>query len=1024
MKKLEEALLHISIIVIALLANRRITYEFSVPKYAMVTVFTLLITVVLLLEWSKKNKFEVEMHTSFANLLWFFFSISALLSTIYVFRNNRYYFRYSIDIALYIVLTAFIALYFSNRTNIKGVITRLLLTFQGAGVVIAIDGLLNFYTGTSIFFGRIGEPFDRTTIKASVGNVIFVTNYLVMLLPVALYFVISNDYGWQNAKKRDYVLTKIFSMVYFLLALIVTAIGQTRSEYIAITVMILIFTLFYFIYGRKKEQNNSELAEQLKRFNKIALIVLIVLSAAVLIVYNTDNPLTVRGTVSILERFAPQVFVSNAEERVLAWLSSVQQWKKSKLIGMGIGTYQVFAIEGLAQVMEKHPRFLYVWNNFKRTHNDYFQVLGETGILGFSAIMTLAVLLGIYALNRFKKIQKKDDFLLFLTMSMGFVGFMIQSVFSFPGQLLPNALLAIFYAAVATGVYFNSTEGGFLFWKIKLRGFPLALGLVALLFVSISSTYLTWNYFISEVYFKDGNSSYNFLAALDAEKNKLQQFERDITTKLDELEDLSGPFASLRPENFKIENLDPLEVEKRRINQIASIRTNLVSNLEKVRNGLKNIEQLQQQHSKIAVESLLKSVQMNHTYGKSHFYLASLCLREERINSLANALREGKTSVLTQDFDGYQKVIAPQYKSSDLAYFMNLRGLIDESLLANMQALLDSCALFKTSLLSFNERNTYKALASRYAMLSNSVKQLRQYLETLPQDEAIQIAIERLDELFEKYRSEFVRWAEGTVYRLPGSWSRYPEWKNVDTVRAARGEDIYRSLAVVMASFEPLDSEQSIEFLQRLGLKEVWACEAMASKGVWAVPDGVAPILMAAAQKLQGRDSARAREIFKLIQEKYKPSFERISKERDKIDLKSEVNMYLAELSKAVGDILSKENIPSARIKAVQTVITDLSSQMEAQLKSADWKQAIKNELTAFQRGSFATVHSLISNLPDAMRNQLQKLLSGLIKDADKLSQILQQISQIASNVPMQMWLWERYSRFIAMYDVLKEVVQ
>jgi len=54
--------------------------------------------------------------------------------------------------------------------------------------------------------------------------------------------------------------------------------------------------------------------------------------------------------------------------------------------------------------------------------------------------------------------------------------------------------------------------------------------------------------------------------------------------------------------------------------------------------------------------------------------------------------------------------------------------------------------------------------------------------------------------------------------------------------------------------------------------------------------------------------------------------------------------------------------------------------------------------------------------------SQLQRFLSGLIKDPDRLSQILQQISQTANNVPRQMWLWERYSRFIAMYDVLEEV--
>ncbi|MEN3008224.1 O-antigen ligase family protein [Pseudothermotoga sp.] len=1024
MKRFEEALLHVGIIVVALLANRSITYEFSVPKYAAITAFTLLLIVFLLFDWSKKNKFELELYIPFTGLLWFVFSLIALLSTTYVLRVNRYYFKYSIMDALYILLTVFMAFYFANRIIKKGSITRLLLTFLAAGMVIAMDGLLNFYTGTSIFFGRVGEPFDRNTIKSSVGNVIFVTNYLVMLLPVSLYFVISNDYGWENAKKRDYILTKIFSTVYFLLALVVTAIGQTRSEYIALVTMVFIFILFYAIYWRKKEQERNLLAEQLKRFNKIVTVLLMILCAVVLIVYNTDNPLTVKGTVSIVERFAPEVFASNAEERILAWLSAVEQWKMSKLIGTGIGTYQIYAIEGLAKVMEKHPRFVYVWNNFKRTHNDYFQVLGETGILGLSIIVTLSILLALYALNRFKNIQKKDDFLLFLAMSMGFVGFMIQSVFSFPAHLLPNGLLAIFYASVATSVYFNPIENGFLIWKIKLRGFKLAVLLIVVLFTTISTTYLKWNHFISEVYFKNGSSSYNFLSVLDSEKSKLRQLESDITNKLKELEELTGSFVSLRPENFKVDNLNPIEIEKRRVSQIASIRTSLLNDLEKVKNGLKNIEQLQQQHFKLAVNNLLKSAQLNHTYGKSHFYLASLCLRGERINSLASALREGKTSVLTQSFDEYQKLIAPQYKSSDLAYFINLKGLIDESLLANMQALLDSCALFKTSLLSFNERNTYKALASRYAMLSISVKQLKQYLEPFAQDEAVQIALAQLDDLSAKYRSEFIYWAEGTVYRLPGSWNRYPEWKNINAIRAAQGEDIYRSLAVMMVNFEPLDSEHTLEFMKRLASKEVWACEAMAAKGVWAVPDGVAPILLAAAQKLQSKDPQMASEILKFMLERYKTSRELIMKELGEIELKSEIDSYLKEISKSVADSLTKEAIPSVRINTAQTIIEGFSAQIETQLKQADWKQAIKNEILAFQKGNFNVAYSLVANLPNTMLSQLQKILSNLVKDQNKINQILQQISQVVNNVPERIWLWERYSRFIAIYETLEEVSQ
>lgn len=153
------------------------------------------------------------------------------------------------------------------------------------------------------------------------------------------------------------------------------------------------------------------------------------------------------------------------------------------------------------------------------------------------------------------------------------------------------------------------------------------MALVAVLFTVLSTTYLKWNYFVSEVYFKSGNNSYSFLASLDGEKNRLEQLEKTLLMKLEELENLSGPFVNLRPENFKIENLDPVEVEKRRISQIVSIRTGLANDLEKVRNGLKEIQRLQQQHSKLARENLLKSVRMNHTYGKSHFYLASLALR-------------------------------------------------------------------------------------------------------------------------------------------------------------------------------------------------------------------------------------------------------------------------------------------------------------------------------------------------------------------------------------------------------------
>ncbi|MDI6863276.1 MAG: hypothetical protein QMC97_07860, partial [Pseudothermotoga sp.] len=244
------------------------------------------------------------------------------------------------------------------------------------------------------------------------------------------------------------------------------------------------------------------------------------------------------------------------------------------------------------------------------------------------------------------------------------------------------------------------------------------------------------------------------------------------------------------------------------------------------------------------------------------------------------------------------------------------------------------------------------------------------------------------------------------------------------TLRAIQGEDIYRVLAVQLASFESLTNDKAIEFLQYLARKEIWACEAVASKGVWGVPDGAALIYLVAVQFLRAHDPVRANELLQTMREDYKPSFERIASELQRLDLKKTIDEYLQNVSKAIERILSKENVPSVRIKSVQSIVEGLSDQIESQFKSADWKMAINNELTAIQGGDVNKAHSLVSSLTSAMINEVQRLLSNVIKDQNKLNQAVQEIKVVVNNVPMALKLWERYSRFVAFYNVLEEVSQ
>ncbi|MEJ5229245.1 MAG: O-antigen ligase family protein [Pseudothermotoga sp.] len=1023
MSKVEEIFIHITVIVVALFANKFVTYEFSVPKYAILTAFALILAAVLVYRAYKER--ELKLYFSMANLSWFLFSIASLLSTITVYRENRLYFKYSIDIAIFVLLTALIGLYVSNKFRTKEHITRILLTFVGTGTIVAIDALLNFYTGKSIFLGTVGEPFSRASIKSTIGNTIFVANYMTMLLIISLYFIFSFDFGWKKYSYKNTFLIKVFSLVTAFLALITIIVSQTRSEYISLILSTSILISFYLIYSKKTQVKiDNEQVEKdhprLHKLNRLLLVILCVGVLAILIAYSTDNPLTGKGQLSITSRFSAMASVSSRDERFLAWLASIYQWKDNKILGDGIGTYQVKAIDTLEEAMKDHPDLLYGWNNFKRTHNDYLQVLGETGVLGFASIVLLAIVLIVYAFRYLGSVTNRDDLLLFLIFACAFIGFMIQSFFSFPGHLLPNSLLALFVAATATGRYFN--ERKIMAWEIKLKRFGLALSLILVMVITSASAYLKWNYFISEVHFKNGNNYYNGLISISNDKNLFQQYEKTYAQKLEELNTLTGEFTYLRPENYKYSNLSGVELEKQRIKQIATIRAELEKNLSTIRNNLKKAEEFEKSYTQKAEEALFKALKLNRIYGKSYFYLASLSLRPLRIEKLTNALTKKDYSVLRQEFDLYQEYIAAQYRDTDLLFTTELLEKKPEltQVIATMQAIVDSCGLFKTSLLSFNERNTYKGLATRYHSLCDAIDQLVNQLETSKDDPVVQQAIDEFKKLRERYLEEFIRYAKATVDKLPGGWNRFPDWKNLNLYRAISGEDIYRLMATLAVSINSVTDEKIFSLIEYLAQKESWACEGMASKGVWAVPDGVAEYLWAAAAQFEKSDSERAKDLYRKMMQLYQPAYSRIGEDIKRFDVEKIVEKYLGDIAEALSNALLQSGVSVDRVEAVKGTIGEFIPQIQRYLRNIDWEAIVRAELNSIVYDKkYNQKFTLTNSIPNALKNEVLNLITLVIKDQTKASQAFDKVSSAIVNLPSELLLWERESRFLAFYQLL-----
>jgi len=1023
MTKVEEILIHITVIVVALFANKFVTYEFSVPKYAILTAFALVLAAILIYRVYRAR--ELKLYLSMANLSWFLFSVASLLSTITVYRENRMYFNYSIDIATFILLTALIGLYISNRFTNKEHITRILLTFVGTGTIVAIDAILNFYTGKSIFLGTVGEPFSRASIKSTIGNTIFVSNYMTMLFMISLYFIFSFDFGWRKYTYKNTFLIKTFSLVTALLALITIIVGQTRSEYISLILSTVILICFYLIYSKKTQLNidNQQVQKdlpRLRKLNRLLLVILCIGVVGILIVYNTDNPLTGKGQLSITSRFSAMASVSSRDERFLAWLGSIYQWKDNKILGDGIGTYQLKAIDTLEEAMKDHPELLYGWNNFKRTHNDYLQVLGETGILGFASVVLLAVVLIVYAFRYLSSVTNRDDLSLFLIFACAFIGFMIQSFFSFPGHLLPNSLLALFIAAAATGRYFN--EKKIMAWEIKLKGLGLVFCLLLVMAITSASTYLKWNYFISEVSFKNGNNYYNGLINISNDKNLFQQYEKMYVQKLQELNTLTGEFTYLRPENYKYSNLSGADLEKQRIKQIATIRAELEKNLSTIRTNLKKAEELEKTYTQKAEEALFEALKLNHIYGKAYFYLASLSLRPLRIEKLANTLSKKDYSVLRQEFDLYQKYIAKQYRGTDLLFAAQLLEKKPEltQVIATMQAIVDSCGLFKTSLLSFNERNTYKGLTTRYHSLCDAINQLVDELQSSKDDPVVQKAIDELRELRERYLEEFIRYAKATVDKLPGGWNRFPDWKNINLLRAISGEDIYRLTATLAVSIDSVTDTKIFSLIEYLAQKESWACEGMASKGVWAVPDGVAEYLWAAAAQFERSDSERAKDLYRKMMQLYQSAYNRISEEIKRFDVEQIIQKYLDGIAEMLTNILLESGVSTDRVEAVKGTVREFAPQIQRYLRNIDWEAIVRAELNSIVYDKkYNQKFTLSNSIPNALKNEVLNLITLVVKDQAKASQAFDKVSSRVVNLPDELLLWERESRFLAFYQLL-----
>ncbi len=889
----ESLFLYFTFIFIAIFAHPKLTYEFSTSKYFFLIIFfTLSMTLFLLRKFNKK---ETSLYFSWAHVGWFLFGIAAVVSTFTVLRENPLYFPFSFEIGIYAFLTFFMVLYFSNFLDTKRAITYFLLFVMISGTMVSIEALLNYYTGQSFFLGSYGSG-GKMSIKATIGNPNFVSDFLASLLPITVYFVLSYDFGWTPKKEKPgleffapIMIIKVLGLINFAIFYFLVLVIGTRSVILSLMVGVVVFIIGYFYYKwtRKKKEiidnfkkiegYSKKIADILKKTNFVFLIAIIFIGLLLpILLSNPNNPLApgtnvAARTSSIFDDRGFQT--TGGKARVLAWKASIYQFKDYPIIGNGIGTYMLTAVDYMGDAVQDEPEYIDSWSNFKRTHNDYFQVLGEMGLFGFLSMAVTLVLLIIMFFLILGDQKNPDDAILLILLAVAFTEILGHSFTEFPLHLLPNQLWALAMTGLGFGRYFNVKKR--LAFHLSFKGWRMPALIALVLVVGITSGWLKFNSVMAEAKFKEGNGYYSSFGQIESQENQMKSQKTQVSQLFEQLENREGQYAVFEKDTYIKQKMAEMgnsigqfSEQELQISLLNKLNEDIQTEENKLNGYVKqindNLNYLSAERTKRydkALSDFLASLDSLGCYGKSMFYISLMMVRPERKQALYDELNTSndKMETLTRHFtqsDDSMRHIQKQFLDFPLQEDVqvlqkivdsgvnnsinDLLNLVNISLWYDIQMYQTGIDYFETSFLCFNEKNSYRIMGKFNYNLSVMLKNLAStYVERINQNPALKDILMPLVTLHTQQASDALvmmgKWYERAIHILPGNWQMFPDW-----------EDIYSEyIDLVLKSGTVTEVYPKVREIAQM---RVWASEQMHNVQRTGVPDDIASIYSQIAQ--------------------------------------------------------------------------------------------------------------------------------------------------------------------------------
>ena len=276
------------------------------------------------------------------------------------------------------------------------------------------------------YFNSGGNVILRSQRYSGItGNVNITSFILVFKMPILFYLILKSNKTYKNI---------FYSILILLITFLIFEVLITRGAILSILLISLII-LLYVIYNKT----------QISSFKlKLIYILLPIMFVTFFNKVSDSSSNAIERVASITESTDRSTF-----ERKIFWGIGLKEFSKRPLIGNGIGSYKLNSIKSYLPYMNQYIVPYHA-------HNDYIEILAETGILGFISYFSiflffLYVLVSKKTYSTYRNKPPKLFFFLALSIIVFIGDSLINFPFSRPVQFIYLALvintISVFYLA-------------------------------------------------------------------------------------------------------------------------------------------------------------------------------------------------------------------------------------------------------------------------------------------------------------------------------------------------------------------------------------------------------------------------------------------------------------------------------------------------------------------------------------------------------------------------------------------------